>query len=505
MPDAFQVITGQAISDIQNLADFDMPRLDAPRFSHASANIRQQGAVPDGKSLCTRAIQDAIDKISKDGGGTVIVPAGIWLTGPIVLKDNVRLHIERGALLQFSTDFTLYPITDTSFEGVETKRCQSPISAFGARNIAITGSGIINGGGDAWRPLKKNKVAPTVWKEKIKTGVLNAKKDIWYPDSASLKAVDYCVDQNVPVNVPDWEAIRSFLRPVLVHLVKCKGVLLEGVTFENSPAWNLHPLMCEDVILYKLNVRNPWYSQNGDGVDVESCRNVIISDCQFDVGDDAICMKSGKNEDGRRRAMPTENVVVNNCEVFHGHGGFVVGSEMSGDVRNVTVANCLFIGTDVGLRFKSTRGRGGIVENIYIRNINMTNIPTYPLTFDLFYGGKGVGEESEEEIAKRVNAAVPPVTHETPQFRNILIDKVVCNSSHQAMHFNGLPEMKVENVSISNTNIRSRLGAYFNQTNRLTLTNVTIDCQQGQALIMSNVTNVKLNNVRDAQGNAVTR
>lgn len=498
-------LTDKELSAIQANADFDMPQLRVPNFEDNTINITDKGAIPDGQTLCTNSIQSAIDQISKMGGGTVVIPAGIWLSGPIVLKDNVRLHLKTGALLQFSTDFTLYPLTNTSFEGVETKRCQSPISAYGAQNIAITGHGIINGGGDAWRPLKKNKVAPSVWKEKIKTGVLNEQKNIWYPDSASLQAVKYCVDQNVPENVPDWDAIHSFLRPVMVHLVKCKGVLLEGVTFENSPAWNLHPLMCEDVILYQLNVKNPWYSQNGDGVDVESCKNVIISQCQFDVGDDAICMKSGKNEDGRRRAIPTENVVVTDCEVFHGHGGFVVGSEMSGDVRNITVANCLFIGTDVGLRFKSTRGRGGIVENIYIRNINMTNIPTYPLTFDLFYGGKGVGEETEEEIAKRVNAAIPPVDEKTPQFRNIYIDNVMCNNSLQAMHFNGLPEMKVENVSISNTHIVSQKGAYFNQTNRLTMSNVTIKNASGAPLLMTNVENVKLTNVRDAKGNLLTK
>ena len=500
---SYQELTDQDIVQRLKIADFDMPLLSAPKFPDMVKSISDFGAIADGIHLNTDAIQKTIDVVSKQGGGTVVIPAGIWLTGPIVLKDNIRLYVSEGALLQFSTDFNLYPIYDTSFEGVETKRCQSPLSAFNAKNIAITGKGIINGGGDAWRPLKKNKVAPTVWKEKIKTGVLNAKKDIWYPDSASLKAVDYCVDQNVPENVNDWEAIHSFLRPVMLHFVKCTDILLEGVTFENSPAWNIHPLMCENIILYRLNVRNPWYSQNGDGVDVESCKNVLIADSQFDVGDDAICMKSGKNEDGRRRGIATENVVVTGCTVFHGHGGFVVGSEMSGDIRNITVSDCLFIGTDVGLRFKSTRGRGGIVENIYIRNINMTNIPTYPLTFDLFYGGKGVGEESEEEIAKRVNASIPPVTIETPQFRNIYIDRVMCNSSLQAMHFNGLPEMKVENINVSNTQITSLKGAYFNQANKLTMNNVTINNKEGKAVIMKNVTNYKFSNVRDANGKEI--
>src|SRR5690606_35184650 len=181
--------------------------------------------------------------------------------------------------------------------------------------------------------------------------------------------------------------VKDFLRPVMVSLVGCNKVLLDGPTFQNSPAWNLHPLMCSNVILRNLTVRNPWYSQNGDGVDLESCKNVLIYNNTFDVGDDAICFKSGKNEDGRKRGMATENVIVKNNVVYHGHGGFVIGSEMSGGVKNVHVSNCTFLGTDVGLRFKSTRGRGGVVENIYISDIDMTNIPTESIRFNMFYGG----------------------------------------------------------------------------------------------------------------------
>ena len=217
-------------------------------------------------------------------------------------------------------------------------RAQSPISAFNAENIAITGQGTFNGNGEYWRPLKRAKVAPSQWKTHLqKGGVLSADGNTWYPDSASLYAATLCVDQNVPV-VSDpalWQQIHSFLRPVLVHFVGCRNILLEGVTFENSPAWNLHPMCCENLILRDLNVRNPWYSQNGDGVDVESCKNVLIARCSFDVGDDAICMKSGKNKPGRDRGIPTENVVVDECTVYHGHGGFVVGSEMSGGIKNI--------------------------------------------------------------------------------------------------------------------------------------------------------------------------
>ena len=193
-------------------------------------------------------------------------------------------------------------------------------------------------------------------------------------------------------------------------------------------------------------VINPWYSQNGDAIDLESCKNALIINSVFDAGDDAICIKSGKDEDGRRRGEPCQNVIVKNNTVLHGHGGFVVGSEMSGGVKNIYVEDCTFMGTDVGLRFKSTRGRGGVVENIYINNINMINIPNEPLLFDLFYGGKGAGEESEEDLLNRMKTSIPPVTEETPAFRNIHISNIVCRGSGRAMFFNGLPESITPNV-----------------------------------------------------------
>ena len=195
-----------------------------------------------------------------------------------------------------------------------------------------------------------------------------------------------CKDFNVPEGIntdEEWAEIHPWLRPVLLSIVKSKKVLLEGVTFKNSPSWCLHPLSCEDFTVNNIMVINPWYSQNGDAIDLESCKNALIINSVFDAGDDAICIKSGKDEDGRRRGEPCQNVIVKNNTVLHGHGGFVVGSEMSGGVKNIYVEDCTFMGTDVGLRFKSTRGRGGVVENIYINNINMINIPNAIVRFVL--------------------------------------------------------------------------------------------------------------------------
>ncbi len=492
------------IDMITGKAPFSMPKVSIPQFPDLTKSVTDFGAVADGLTLCTSAFQDAIDEVAQKGGGTVLVPAGVYLTGPIVLKSNVRLYIDYNALVMFSPDYRLYPIIDASFEGLDTKRCQSPISAVNAENIAICGHGVINGNGDYWRPVKKAKLTAKQWEQQLKRGgVVSEDGKTWYPSEAALFGQSLCEDQNVPIVAEDsvWEQIHQFLRPVMVSIIGSKNILLEGVTFENSPAWNLHPLMSENVILSDLTVRNPWYSQNGDGVDVESCKNVIIKGCTFDVGDDAICMKSGKGEDGWRRAMPTENIIVSNCTVFHGHGGFVVGSEMSGDVRNIQVNNCLFIGTDVGLRFKSTRGRGGIVENIYIKGINMTNIPTDPLLFDLFYGGKGAGEETQEEIEARMRSEIPEVNQGTPQFKDIFIEDVVCNHAQRAMYFNGLPEMKVKNVSLKNIFVNAQQPAVVNQTDGLTIENVTICVPEsaGKNMHLNNVDNVKLLSTPNSQ------
>lgn len=482
--------TQKHINQLCKQADFSMPKLSLPKISGKQYSVLRYGADPTGIALSTEAFQKAIDAANQAGGGTVVVPTGVYVTGPIELKSNVCLHTEHGALIKFSDDFTLYPVLDASFEGLDTKRCQSPISARNAENIAITGHGTFDGNGYSWRPLKKGKVTGSQWKEKCKTGVVDEAKGIWWPDEAAMRASYLCEDQNVPVlpataTQADWEAIRSFLRPVMLNLIGCKNILLEGVCFENSPAWNLHPFMCENLVLSNLEVRNPWYSQNGDGVDVESCKNVVIENCKFDVGDDAICMKSGKNEDGRRRGIPTENVIVKNCIVYHGHGGFVVGSEMSGGIKNVTVEDCTFIGTDVGLRFKSTRGRGGVVENIWVRGVNMTDIPNDGLIFDLFYGGKGAGEETEEEIAARMNAAIPQADETTPAFKHITIENIICKGAKRAIYFNGLPEQKIEDVTLRNIHMTAEEGAIFNQTNGLTVSELHITCTKGNALQLS--------------------
>lgn len=473
---------------------FEMVRLKAPVFPKYSVKLTDFGGVGDGVTMNTEAFGKAFEALEKKGGGKLIVPAGVWYTGPIVMKSNVNLYLEKGALILFNPDFDLYPLVNTVFEGLDTKRCQSPISGYGLTNIAITGEGTINGSGEAWRPLRKFKVTERHWNNTVKSGGVLLDPGYWFPSQKSLDGFKIS-DMNVPrgnLSDADWLAIKDFLRPVMVSLTECKNVLLQGVLFENSPSWNIHPLMCENVVVDNVFVRNPSFAQNGDGIDVESCVNVLIVNSMFDVGDDAICIKSGKDEQGRHRARPTENVIVDNCKVFRGHGGFVVGSEMSGDVRNISVRNCQFLGTDVGLRFKSTRGRGGVVENIYIRDIYMFDIVTDSFLFDLYYGGKSASEALADGDENPVEDVLPPVTEETPAFRNIYVKNLVSRNARRAMFFNGLPEMNISNINVENAYFSAQYGAVLSESIDINMKNVQIISKKGPALSLNNVKNFKI-------------
>ena len=472
------VLSAQAENPYKKYTDnlpFAMAEVKAPVIPDAKVSLKDFGADPTGQTLSTDAFAKAVDTLYKMGGGHLIVPAGVWLTGPIVLKSNIDLHLEVGAVIQFAADESLYPLLDTSFEGLDTRRCQSPLSANGATNISITGQGAIDGNGEYWRPVKRSKVTDGHWKRLLAIpGSKELKKGYWVPSEGYAKG-----EQGANMNVPnattdeEWNAVKRFLRPVMVSIVNCKNVLLQGVIFQNSPAWNLHPLMCENVIIDNVLVRNPEFAQNGDALDLESCKNCLILNSRFDAGDDGICIKSGKDADGRKRGIPCENVVVDGCTVFAGHGGFVVGSEMSGGVKNFKVQNCQFLGTDVGLRFKSTRGRGGIVENIFIDGISMMNIVNDAITFNMYYGGVSVAEMRASGVTPD-NTTLVKVDETTPIFRNINIQNVVCNGAGRAMEFNGLPEMPMDGIHLKNITIRAKEDATFTNCKNITKDNVKI-------------------------------
>jgi len=476
-----------------------LPIIRQVKFKEDTTSIVAFGAKGDGITLNTESINKTISSVSEKGGGVVLIPSGLWLTGPIELKSNVNLHLKRDAILQFTGDFNQYKLVEGNWEGQPAWRNQSPISGMNLENIAITGTGIIDGNGGAWRMVKRDKLTETQWKNLVASGgIVKADGKMWYPSEKTLKGSN---TKNAGVieagkTAADYDDIKDFLRPNLLVLTGCKKILLEGVTFQNSPAWNLHPLLCEDLTLRNLQVKNPWFAQNGDGVDVESCKNVLIEGNTFDVGDDGICIKSGRDEAGRKRGIPTENVIVRNNVVYHAHGGFVIGSEMSGGAKNIWVYNCSFIGTDIGLRFKTTRGRGGVVENIYINNINMIDIPGEAILFDMYYAAVDpvplAGEKREA-----IKTVTVPVTEATPQFRNFYIKDVVANGAEKAIFFRGLPEMNIKDIYLENVTIKAKKGIEIIEATGIFLKNINIIAENTNPLVMiQNGSNINISSLK---------
>jgi len=407
--------------------------VELPEIPEREYNIKDFGAVNGGTKSNTKEINAAISSANAEGGGKVVIPAGIWLTGPIELKSNINLHLEAGAVLLFDKNEEEYPLYISNFEGTECIRAKSPITAKNASNIAITGMGTIDGNGQLWRPIKQFKMTQVQWNALLKkSDYVVTEKDgqIWLPTGTSFDGWNMSKLKSPELENPDTaQKYWDFFRPVMVRLYKCDHILIENVTLQNSPAWNLHPCFCRHVTIKNAKIRNPYYAQNGDGLDLESCRYAEITGTTFDVGDDAICLKSGKGRKAREIKAPTEYVRISNCTVYHGHGGFVIGSEMSRGIRNVEVKNCTFIGTDVGIRFKSAIGRGGIVEDITLDGIQMMNIEKEAIIFTMKYV-LGYSESDEKTDAIMAD--------DIPYFRNITMRNITCNGAEYGLKAEGI-------------------------------------------------------------------
>lgn len=444
--------------------------------------VTEFGAVSDGKTKNTEAFATAIDTLAERGGGRVVVPAGNWVTGPIHLRSHIELHLERGATVLFSKDYADYPLVKTDYEGEETVRSISPLWGEDLEHVSITGLGTFNGQGEAWRPVKKWKMTDEQWKSLVGSGgVVDEQREIWWPTAAAMSGDDVfpkLVASHRPIE--EYTQIREFLRPNMVKLTRCKQLVIDGPTFSNSAAWNVHLLLCENVTVRNVTILNPWWSANGDGLDIDACRNVTLRDSHFDCGDDAICIKSGKNEAGRRRGRACENVTIEHCTVVHGHGGVTVGSEMSGGVRNIRVANCIFDQTDIGLRFKSTRGRGGTVENIDITNVTMSNIRHEAISLNLYYFTKDHRPQ--------------PVGEGTPRFRDISFRNIFCHGAARAIEVRGLPEMPVEAVSFQNIRMTAKEGIVLSDARNITLEDVVIETTACPAMNCHNVRGLSMTN-----------
>ncbi|MBD0277355.1 MAG: glycoside hydrolase family 28 protein, partial [Flavisolibacter sp.] len=479
-------------SNTNNFSWENLPKVAQPAFKKDTFTILQFGAVADGLTLNTKNINNAITACSQNGGGVVLVPGGLWLTGPIEMKSNVNLHIVRDGILLFTTDFNQYPLVEGVYEGRRAARNQSPIYGNNLENIAITGKGVVDGNGDVWRMVGKDRLTESEWKKKVASGgLVSSDGKIWFPSAKTKQAFEQKRTSTMEPGqtLTDFEDIKDFLRPNLLVFNNCKKVLLEGVTFQNSAAWCLHPILCEDLTIRNVYAKNPDYAQNGDGVDVESCKNVLIEGSTFDVGDDGICIKSGKDEEGRKRGKPTENVIIRNNIVYKAHGGFVIGSEMSGGARNIFVYDCTFMGTDIGLRFKTARGRGGIVENIYVKNIRMKDIVSDAILFDMYYFTKPPGNNEK--------VVVPPVTEATPQFQNFYISNIVCNGAERGIFLRGLPEMSVKNIVLSDILLKTNKGAEFIEATDIHLNNVQLLSDKTNPVIyVENSNNIELNGIR---------
>lgn len=495
----FLVIFGLHAQDKDSMAmvrDFNvtMPSLpQLPVFRKDTIDISRKGAVGDGKVLNTQVINAAIDEISKRGGGVVLIPKGIWLTGPLELKSNVNLHVDKAAVVSFTKDKSQYHLFESEWEGHRAMCNQSPLYGTGLENVAITGEGMFDGNGDVWRPVKKEKISESQWDALVTSGgIISDDKKTWYPSESYIKGSKTKDASIISPNksMKDYLAVKDFFRPNLLVLKSCKNVLLDNATFQNSPAWCLHTLMCENLTLRHVQVKNPVYAQNGDGMDIESCSNVLVEGCTLTCGDDGICIKSGRDEFGRKRGMPTQNVIVRNNIVYRAHGGFVIGSEMSGGAHNIFVYDNAFIGTDNGLRFKTVRGRGGIVSNIYVYNIQMKNIVHDAILFDMYYMATASAVGGARDAAM-------PVTIATPQFQDFKMSNIICDGAERGLFIRGLPEMSVKRITLKNITLNTKNGIDIIEAADLRLRNIVLNTNDTKSLInIHNAINVVFDSLK---------
>ncbi|WP_410769552.1 glycoside hydrolase family 28 protein [Fontibacillus sp. BL9] len=424
-------------------------------------NIAEFGALKNSGVPATEAIAAAIEAASQAGGGTVYVPPGTYLTGAIMMKSHIELRLSPGAVLSFSSNPEDYPVVESRWEGVKRPVHASCIYGSDLEHISVTGSGCLDGNGQPW------------WEKQQ-----NAPEQLEYP------------------------------RPKLISFDRCRRVTLKDVSLKNSPSWTVNPILCYDVTIDNLSIYNPADSPNTDGINPESCTNVRISNCNIDVGDDCIAIKAGTEDTAER--IPCENITITNCTMVHGHGGVVLGSEMSGNISNVTISNCIFKQTDRGIRMKSRRGRGGIVEDIRISNVVMEDV-ICPFIMNLYYF---CGPRGKEKYVWDKNPY--PVTEETPNFRRIHFANITARNVHAAAGFiYGLAEQYISEITFDGIEISMaknaipgrpammtgiedmhNRGFYLGNVRDVQFRQVTIENHEGPAFYIENGEDVEVMNCR---------
>ena len=409
-----------------------MPQPTLPTIPDNQVSILDCGGKGDGLTLNTEAFAKAISQLNKQGGGHLNVPAGIYLTGLISLKDNIDLHLEKNAIIVFSEDKNdLIKIDKTT--GAKELRAATAITASKRKNISITGEGTIDGNGEWWRAVKRGKVSDVEWKQfQEMGGSVSAKGDLWYPFNLKHQP-------NVASTMEEQEKYRNHM----IRFTDCQNVLVQGVTLLNSPRFHIIPTRCQNVIIDGITVKCPWNAQNGDAIDISSCKDVLIVNNVIDAGDDGICMKGGAGESGVK-AGPCENINIQDNTVYHAHGGFVIGSEFSGGMKNILVRNNTFQGTDAGLRFKSAVKRGGKTENIFIDHIYMTDITGDAITFETTYCDNHVGAKQPKEAVQKAEFV--------PNFQDIHISNVYVRGCKNGIVAHGQEGM-IHDITIKDCNI----------------------------------------------------
>ena len=417
-------------------APFPMPQLTRPEFPNRTMNIVDYGGIGDGRTLNSHAFAAAIQTCSNEGGGTVLIPPGKWLTGAIHLQSNINLHLSEGAVLKFSDNPADYlPVVFTRWAGFECYNYSPLIYAHNCENIAITGPGSIDGNGRDWWAWEKQQqeTAYKMYNNQILKGISVDKRIYGTPEAG--------------------------LRPQLIAPINCSNVLLEDFSIiEPGPFWTIHLTYCDGIIVRNLRVLTTG-GPNTDGLNIDSSKNALIEYCYFNTGDDCICMKSGINEDGWRVGKPAENVVIRKNYTNQGHGGVVFGSDTSGGIHNIYAHDNQFHNTDIGIRLKSTRGRGGVVKDLWFENIMMSNIKTQAIRIETNYTAWFSSNGGKAPIIRDLH------------FRSIRCE----GAQRDAIRIEGLPESYIDTIEFDDIAINAQKGIYANRVKNVQLNNVIID------------------------------
>ncbi len=414
------------------------PLPEPPRIPSNEVNLRAFAAVEGGQELNTAAFASAIAAAHAAGGGRVVVPPGVWLTGPIHFRDRIELHLEDGAEIRFSQNPGDYlPVVFMQRGGVWCYTYSPFLYGRDCEDVAVTGRGTLNGQGQSWWPWAKNQ-----------------------PGMVRLPGM---AADRTPVEERVFGTVEDGVRPSFLQFLRSRRVLLEGVRFIDSPSWTLHPVQCEDLTIRGVTVKNPASgAPNTDGIDPDACRRVLIEHCHVDTGDDGICLKSGWNEEGWDAGIPCEDVLIRHCTVLSAHGGLVIGSDLSGGIRNVHAHDCVFDGTDIGVRVKTKTGRGGFVQNVVAERLTLRNIRHQAVLITQWYNNN-----------PHDRTAIDPSLPLT-RIEDVTVRDVTCEGAAEAVQIRGMTREPFRRITLERLDITAETGIHIEATEDLQMNKVTV-------------------------------